>query len=82
MDVFEILTGNDDPAQWWLTYVEEMATEYAKEHAWKLDDDPRATHKVIGAVKDGCQQLRTYLIECPELARHNPEGKEAPIGNQ
>ena len=68
MDVHKILMGNEDPALWWLTYVEQMVTEYAKEHRWRLDDDPQATHEAIGVVKEGCQQLRLYLLEREEEA--------------
>ena len=76
MDVHKILTGNDDPALWWLTYVEQMVTEYGKEHRWRLDDDPQATHEAIGVVKEGCEQLRAYLIEREEEARRSRAREE------
>ena len=78
MDLHKILTGSEDPALWWLTYVEQMVTEYGKEHAWQLDDDPQATHEAIGVVKEGCQQLRTYLMEREEQARRSQAREEAP----
>ena len=44
MDLAHILTGDEDPAQWWLTYVEQMASDFGREHDWPLDDDRQATH--------------------------------------
>lgn len=79
MDLHKVLTGNEDPALWWLTYVEQMVSEYGKEHAWQLDDDPQATHEAIAVVKEGCQQLRTYLIEHEE-ARCSQAREEVHIG--
>ena len=79
MDVYMILAGNEDPALWWLTYVEQMALEYGKEHEWQLDDDPQATLEAIGVVKAGCVQLRTHLIERYEETRLRRSREEAVI---
>ena len=65
-DLHEILTGNEDPSLWWITYVEQMVSEYSREHAWRLDDNPQTTHEAISVVKDGCTQLRNYLQEIEE----------------
>jgi len=70
MDVYDILTGHEDPSLWWITYVEMMIREYEKDHRWELDEDPEATIAAIREVEVGCEKLRSLLIkreEAPNL---------------